>query len=84
MHEIIRDVFLAITFLSFFIIQKSVNKFSKALHIKLNELVASNEAASNEFVNIEKKTEKELNEMTEKHSDVPENITSDKQPQSGK
>jgi low affinity Fe/Cu permease len=83
MHEIIRDLFLAITFLSFFIIQKSVNKYSKALHIKLNELVVSHEAASNEFVNIEKKTEKELNEMTEKHSDVPDS-TSDKQPQSGK
>jgi low affinity Fe/Cu permease len=84
MHEIIKDLFLAITFLSFFIIQKSVNKFSKALHIKLNELVVSHESASNELVNIEKKTEKELNEMTEKYSDVPENISSDKQPQGGK
>ncbi|MFC7346737.1 low affinity iron permease family protein [Chryseobacterium zhengzhouense] len=36
-----------ITFLMVFLIQKSQNKDSKAIQIKLNELIAANEKASN-------------------------------------
>lgn len=42
-----------ITFLMVFLIQKSQNKDSKAIQIKLNELIASNEKASNRIVDIE-------------------------------
>ncbi len=49
-----------ITFLMVFLIQKSQNKDSKAIQIKLNELIASNEKASNRIVDIEDLTEKEL------------------------
>ncbi len=49
-----------ITFLMVFIIQKSQNKESMAIQLKLNELVAAHETASNRLVNIEDMTEEEL------------------------
>lgn len=49
-----------ITFLMVFLIQKSQNKDSIAIHIKLNELVAANESASNRLVDVEDLTEDEL------------------------
>lgn len=52
-----------ITFLMVFLIQKSQNKDSKAIHLKLNELLASHEGASNRMVDIEDITEKELDQL---------------------
>jgi low affinity Fe/Cu permease len=52
-----------ITFLMVFLIQKSQNKDSKAIHLKLNELLASHEGASNRMVDIEDLTEKELDQL---------------------
>ena len=52
-----------ITFLMVFLIQKSQNKDSKAIQIKLNEIIASNERASNRIVDIEDLTEKELDQL---------------------
>lgn len=49
-----------ITFLMVFLIQKSQNKESLAIQLKLNELVASHEFASNRLVNVENMTEDEL------------------------
>ena len=49
-----------ITFLMVFIIQQSQNKDTAAVHLKLNELIASNEKASNRLVDIEDLTEEEL------------------------
>ena len=49
-----------ITFLMVFLIQKSQNKDSLALHLKLNELVASHQFASNRLVDIEEMTEDEM------------------------
>ncbi|SDD22369.1 Low affinity Fe/Cu permease [Mucilaginibacter pineti] len=49
-----------VTFLMVFLIQKSQNKDSKAIHLKLNELLASHQGASNRMVDIEDLTEKEL------------------------
>lgn len=42
-----------ITFLMVFVIQQSQNKDTKALHLKLNELIACNKAASNRLIDIE-------------------------------
>ncbi|MFY0483879.1 low affinity iron permease family protein [Flavobacterium sp. PLA-1-15] len=50
-----------ITFLMVFIIQKAQNKDSLAIQLKLNELVASHEYASNRLVDIEDMTEEEMN-----------------------
>lgn len=49
-----------ITFLMVFIIQQTQNKDTIALHLKLNELIACNENASNRLIDIEDLTEEEL------------------------
>lgn len=49
-----------ITFLMVFLIQKSQNKDSLAIQLKLNELVASNNQSSNRLVDIESMTEEEM------------------------
>ncbi|CAN5441942.1 hypothetical protein BH10BAC2_BH10BAC2_36270 [soil metagenome] len=49
-----------ITFLMVFLIQKSQNKDSIAIQLKLNELVAAHEFASNRLVDVENITEEEL------------------------
>lgn len=52
-----------ITFLMVFLIQKAQNKDSKAIQIKLNELIAANKYASNRIVDIEDLTEEELDQI---------------------
>jgi low affinity Fe/Cu permease len=49
-----------VTFLMVFLIQKSQNKDALATQLKLNELVAANELASNRLVDVEGMTEDEL------------------------
>lgn len=49
-----------ITFLMVFLIQRTQNKDSKALHLKLNELIGSLKGPSNRLIDIENLTEKEL------------------------
>lgn len=49
-----------ITFLMVFIIQQTQNKDTIALQIKLNELIASSELASNRLVNVEDLTTEDL------------------------
>jgi low affinity Fe/Cu permease len=69
-----------ITFLMVFIIQQSQNKDTTAIQLKLNELIACNERASNRLVDIEDLTEEELekikkfyvklSDLAEKENDV--------------
>jgi low affinity Fe/Cu permease len=49
-----------ITFLMVFLIQKAQNKDSLAIQLKLNELVASSQYASNRIVDVEDLTEEEM------------------------
>ncbi len=49
-----------ITFLMVFLIQRTQNKDSKAIHLKLNELLASLKGPSNRLVDVEDLTEGEL------------------------
>lgn len=49
-----------ITFLMVFLIQRAQNKDSRAVHLKLNELVASLKGPSNRLVDVESLTEEEL------------------------
>ena len=49
-----------ITFLMVFLIQRSQNKDSRAIHLKLNELVAAVQGASNRLINVENLTETEI------------------------
>lgn len=52
-----------VTFLMVFLIQKSQNKDSLAMQIKLNELIAVNRKASNRLLNVEDLTEDELHAL---------------------
>jgi low affinity Fe/Cu permease len=61
-----------VTFLMVFLIQKSQNKDSLAIQLKLNELVASHEFASNRLVNIEDMTEEELKVIQKYYSKLSE------------
>lgn len=64
-----------ITFLMVFLIQKSQNKDSKAIQLKLNELIAASRHASNRMVDIEDLTESELDVLHkyyQKISDISE------------
>jgi len=64
-----------ITFLMVFLIQKSQNKDSKAIQLKLNELIAASRWASNRMVDIEDLTEEELDVLHkyyQKLSDISE------------
>lgn len=68
-HYCIGDVILGVAFLSLFIIQKSFNRFSASLHLKVNELVASHEPAKNAVINAEKKTEHEISQLTKEYTE---------------
>lgn len=52
-----------VTFLMVFLIQQSQNKDSVAVHLKLNELLASHRAADNHLIGIEDATEDELRRL---------------------
>jgi len=52
-----------VTFLMVFLIQRSQNKDSLALHLKLNELVAAMKGASNRLIDVESLSERELHTL---------------------
>jgi low affinity Fe/Cu permease len=52
-----------ITFLMVFLIQRSQNKESLAVQLKLNELVASSKEASNRLIDVEDLTQDELEHL---------------------
>ncbi len=52
-----------VTFVMVFLIQQSQNKDSVALHLKLNELLASHRAADNHLIGIEDASEEELRRL---------------------
>jgi low affinity Fe/Cu permease len=52
-----------VTFVMVFLIQQSQNKDSVALHLKLNELLASHRSADNHLIGIEDASEDELRRL---------------------
>ena len=61
-----------ITFLMVFIIQQTQNKDTTAIHMKLNELIACHEKASNRLVDIEDLTEEELSVIKQYYTKLSE------------
>ena len=49
-----------VTFLMVFLIQRSQNKDAQAIHMKLNEIVAALDGASNRLIDVEDLTEDEI------------------------
>jgi low affinity Fe/Cu permease len=78
-HSCIGDVLLGIAFLSLFIIQKSFNRFSASLHLKVNELIASHEPANNSVINAEEKTEHELTILSKEYAELIELVKENKE-----
>jgi low affinity Fe/Cu permease len=62
---VINTATTVVTFLMVFLIQRSQNKDSLAIHLKLNEVVAALEGASNRLINIEDLTEDEIRILRE-------------------
>src|SRR5215510_760719 len=54
-----------VTFLMVFLIQRSQNKDALAIHLKLNEIVAAMEGASNRLIDVEDLTENEIQALRE-------------------
>jgi len=52
-----------VTFLMVFLIQRAQNKDSRAIQLKLNELVAAMEGASNRLIDVEDLSEQELDAL---------------------
>jgi low affinity Fe/Cu permease len=61
-----------ITFLMVFLIQKSQNKESIAVQLKLNELIAASNYASNRLLNIQDLSENELNTLHDHYTTLVE------------
>lgn len=72
MHQNIGDFIFGTTFLSLFIIQKSFNKYSALLNLKVNELISSHETANNSVMDTNEKTEKEITELAKEYIEKEE------------
>lgn len=68
-HQNIGDIIFGITFLSLFVIQKSFNRYSALIHLKINELISSHEPANNSVMNTAQKTEQEIRELSKEYID---------------
>jgi low affinity Fe/Cu permease len=56
-----------VTFLMVFLIQRAQNKDSAAIHLKLNEIVAGLEGASNRLINVEDLSEAQVRELAARY-----------------
>lgn len=70
MHQNIGDIIFGTTFLSLFVIQKSFNRYSALIHLKVNELILSHEPANNSVMNTAEKTEQEIINLSKEYIDV--------------
>ncbi len=69
-----------VTFLMVFLIQRAQNKDSRAIHLKLNELVAATQGASNRLVNVESLTEDEIKALHQHYCRLVELARRDPRP----
>lgn len=67
-----------ITFLMVFLIQNSQNKESKAIQLKLNELIAASRYASNRMVDVEDLRESELDVLHKFYQHLADQARADK------
>jgi low affinity Fe/Cu permease len=59
-----------VTFLMVFLIQQTQNKDTKAIELKLNEIVAAVEGASNRLIDVEDLSEEELDVLREHYKSL--------------
>jgi low affinity Fe/Cu permease len=61
-----------VTFLMVFLLQRSQNKESLAMQVKLDELIAAMKGASNRLISIEELSEQEVRELHERFQKIAE------------
>ena len=66
-----------VTFLMVFLIQRAQNKDARAIHLKLNELIASQAGASNRLISIESLDEAELDLLNRHYAELVARIAAD-------
>jgi low affinity Fe/Cu permease len=71
-HQNIGDFIFGTTFLSLFIIQKSFNRYSALIHLKINELISSHETANNAVMDDSEKTEHEIRKLSKEYLETEE------------
>lgn len=71
---VVNTVTTICTFLMVFLIQRTQNKQSRAMQIKLNELVATHEGASNQLINIEGLSETQVRELHDRFARLARNL----------
>jgi low affinity Fe/Cu permease len=59
-----------ITFLMVFLIQNTQNRDARAIHLKLDELIHALGTAKNQMIDIEKLSDEELDELSEKYEKI--------------
>jgi len=60
------------TFLTVFLIQNTQNRDTKAIHIKLDELIKAGKGARNEIVGAEEMSDKELDQLLDEYHEMHE------------
>jgi low affinity Fe/Cu permease len=69
-----------VTFLLLFMLQRAQNKALLSIHLKLNEILASQQGASNRLIGIENLTEAEVAEMHEHFQSLVNATRAEKNP----
>jgi low affinity Fe/Cu permease len=64
-HELICELVAMVSFLNLFTLQRAQNKDLKAIHIKLDELIASSSSATNHLIKAEEAPEHVLDQVHE-------------------
>jgi low affinity Fe/Cu permease len=59
-----------VTFLMVFLLQRSQNKDSAAMQVKLDELLATQKGASNRLISVEDLSEKEVHDLHERYQQL--------------
>src|SRR5512142_2128759 len=59
-----------VTFLMVFLIQNTQNRDARAIHLKLDELIHALSGAKNQMIDIEKLSDQELDELSEKYEKI--------------
>lgn len=66
-----------ITFLMVFLIQRAQNKDAVAIQLKLNELIAATTGASNHLINVEQRSERDLQILRDHYARLVEIVAKD-------
>jgi low affinity Fe/Cu permease len=69
-HEVLVESVAILSFLTIFSFQRSQNKDVKAIQIKLDELIASSDVASNRLIKAEEAPEHVLDQVHEIYKDI--------------